>query len=267
MKFTVLGASGFVGRHLVNALHGEGHDVFAPEKGSPDIFERPLGHVIYCIGLTADFRTRPFDTMRAHVAVLSDVLEKADFDSLLYLSSTRVYGRSEVGSEASMITVDVSAPSDLYNISKLAGESLCLSCGRPSVRIARVSNIVGNDLTSDNFIFTLVRESLTGRIKLQSALSSAKDYILLDDVVALLTRIAAGGSERIYNVASGSNITHQEITDRLVASTGCELVIGIDAVSQNFPTIDVTRITKEFDFRPGSVLDALPVLFTYINPT
>lgn len=267
MKFTVLGAFGFVGRHLVNALQSAGHDVFAPEKGSTYIFDRPLGHVIYCIGLTADFRTRPFDTMRAHVTVLSDVLENADFDSLLYLSSTRVYGRSEVGSEASMVTVDVSAPSDLYNISKLAGESLCLSCGRHNVRIARVSNIVGNDLTSDNFIFTLIREALTGRIELQSALSSAKDYILLGDVVALLTRIAAGGCERIYNVASGSNITHREITDRLVAITGCELVIGIDAAAQNFPSIDVTRITTEFDFHPGSVLEALSALVAHTKLT
>ena len=40
----------------------------------------------------------PFDTIRAHVSVLSEVLEHAEFESLLYLSSTRVYGRSRTTS-------------------------------------------------------------------------------------------------------------------------------------------------------------------------
>jgi nucleoside-diphosphate-sugar epimerase len=257
MRYTVLGATGFIGRHLVSALCAQGHDVFAPTKGSPQVFDRPLGHVLYCIGLTADFRTRPHDTMRAHICVLADVLEKADFDSLLYLSSTRVYGR-DIGSENARLGVDVSDPSDLYNLSKLAGESLCRSCGRDHVRVARLSNVVGHDPESDNFLSSLVRDALAGKIVLRSHPDSAKDYILIDDVVRLLQSIADRGAAWIYNVASGANLRHREIAERLAALTGCTIAIEDDAPLVAFPPLDVTRIRTEFGFTPTPVLEALP---------
>ncbi len=260
MKYTVLGSSGFVGRHLVSTLRAAGHDVYAPPKGSVQPFERPLGHVLYCIGLTADFRSRIFDTMRAHVSVLTKVLEKADFDSLLYLSSTRVYGRNPLSTEQAAMAVDVADPSDLYNISKLAGESLCRSCGRSGVKVARLSNIVGHDPDSGNFLLALIREALSGRIELQSDPASSKDYILLNDVISLLPKIAVAGREWIYNVASGINVQHRDIALRLVALTGCELTVQPTAPLLNFPAIDVTRIQSEFGFAPASILDALPEL-------
>lgn len=258
--YTVLGASGFIGRHLVASLQSRDLCVWAPERGGPEIFARPLGHVIYCIGLTADFRSRPFDTVRAHVSVLAELLERANFDSLLYLSSTRVYAGLDVAQEGASLMVNPENPSDLYNLSKLMGESLCLSCERGGVRVARLSNVVGCDPNSDNFLFALIREARGGQIVLRSDLDSSKDYILLDDVLTLLPRIAVSGRERIYNVAGGGNIRHRELAGRLVELTGCALDILPAAPRQCFPTIDIKRIRAEFDFVPSSVLDALPAL-------
>lgn len=259
-KYTVLGASGFIGRHLVNSLRCAKHEVYVPSRNDPALFKDQLGHVIYCMGMTSDFRARPFDTVRSHVSVLADVLEKANFDSLLYLSSSRVYARTTAGRETESIVCDVADPSDLYNLTKLTGESLCRSCGRARVRVARLSNVIGFDPTSENFLIALIREALSGRIELQSDPQSAKDYILIDDVVALLPRIAAGGGEWIYNVASGTNLSHREIVERLVALTGCELEVRPGAPLTRFPAIDNECIRTEFGFSPSSVLDALPRL-------
>jgi nucleoside-diphosphate-sugar epimerase len=260
VNYTVLGASGFIGRHLVDALRQDGHTVYAPPKGAADLFQRNLGHVLYCIGLTADFRSRPFDTMRAHVSFLTDVLEKASFESLVYLSSTRVYARCTSATEDTTISVDINDPSDLYNISKLAGESLCRSCGRKGVKIARLSNVIGDDIGSENFVFALVREALAGHIELQSDPESSKDYIVLEDVVSLLPRIAAYGKESHYNVASGINLSHRAIVEKLVDLTGCNAVFHTGAPRYNFPAIDTKRIRTEFEFSPASVLDKLPAL-------
>lgn len=262
MKYTVLGATGFIGRHLVSSLVNAGHDVYAPPKTSSEIFSRPLGHVLYSIGLTADFRSRPFDTVRAHASVLADVLEKADFDSLVYLSSTRVYSRSCTGKETASLAVNTSDPSDLYNISKLAGESLCRSCCRQNVKVARLSNVVGHDHGSENFLFALIREALSGRIELQSDPDSAKDYILLENVLSLLPRIGPEGSEWIYNVASGINIRHRDLVNRLADLTGCDVVLRPGGALSDFPMIDTTRIRSEFGFVPGAILDSLPLLIT-----
>lgn len=260
MRCTVLGSTGFIGSNLAAFLRTGGHEVNTPPRESTEIFSRPLGNVFYCIGLTADFRTRPFDTVRAHVSLLNEILERADFDSLLYLSSTRVYGRGSDGSETAPVMIDVSDPSDLYNLSKLAGESLCRSCGRPGVKVVRLSNVVGSDPASENFLFALIREALSGRITLRSAPDSSKDYILLEEVVTLLPRIALEGKEWLYNVASGTNISNREVVERLASLTGCELEVNTDSPLLSFPAIRIERIRTEFGFSPAPVLDALPKL-------
>lgn len=102
-------------------------------------------------------------------------------------------------------------PSDLYNLSKLMGESLCLTGGRTGVRVARLSNVVGGeDRDSGNFVPSLVREARGGHIVLQTAPDSVKDYIHIDDVAELLPRIATQGRERLYNVASGLQTRHAQ---------------------------------------------------------
>jgi len=79
-RCTVLGGQGFIGRHLTRYLRGLGYEVWVPDREALDDYlkmpETTLGEVFYCIGLTADFRARPFDTVRAHVSLLADVLEQ-----------------------------------------------------------------------------------------------------------------------------------------------------------------------------------------------
>ena len=137
-RFTILGASGFIGSHLVKFLRTKGFELLALRR--EESLRGDLGHVIYCIGLTADFRTRPLDAMEAHVSRLVEVLRQNNFISLLYLSSTRVYQRLPLDSmadETAIIPVDTNDPSDIYNLSKLAGESICLANPNPKVRVAR----------------------------------------------------------------------------------------------------------------------------------
>jgi nucleoside-diphosphate-sugar epimerase len=255
--FTVLGASGFIGSALAASLRVQGHSVHAPRRADPAIFDADLGHVIYCIGMTADFRSKPFETVDAHVAVLADVLRRARFESLLYLSSTRVYGNASQAQEQACLQVDPGDPSQLYNLTKLTGEALCRSCAKPGVKVARLSNVVGSDPDSDNFLSALIREALAGRIELQSDPDSSKDYILLDDVVALLPAIAVGGKHWLYNVASGSNLRHAELVARLAALTGCAVGVRPAAPRVDFPVIDTARIRDEFRFSAGCVIDHL----------
>lgn len=266
--FTILGASGYIGGALVASLRASNTPYLAPQRGDRTIFDRPLGHVIYAIGMTADFRSRPFDTVRAHVSVLTDILENADFNSLTYLSSTRVYTHSPTAATDSRLSVNPADPSDLYNTTKLAGESLCLNCGRKNVRVVRLSNVVGAaDTLSDNFIDEIVRDAVRGRLIMRSAPESSKDYICLDDVVRLLPEIASKGTRPVYNVASGRNIRNDEWTTRLHEITGCVVVYEKDAPAWVFPEIDIRATIGEFGFSPRSALDILPVLITRQTPT
>ena len=264
MKFTVLGSSGFVGRHLADHLRATGVEVFEPTRGDPELFKRQLGHGVYCIGLTADFRERPFATIDAHVSVLNTILERAEFDSLLYLSSTRVYARSDFANEDAVLSVSSLDPSDLYNLSKLTGESICFASGRSNVRAVRLSNVIGPDTGSSNFIYDISREALSGIIRLRTHPLSAKDYIGIDDLVGLLPKIAVSGKRNLYNAASGYNVSHKEWIDRLQSLTKCKIEVAENSKIWTFPQIDTTRVVDEFGFRAKPVIEYLPDILSQL---
>ncbi len=258
MSWTVLGSTGNIGRQLVARLKADGKTVFTPQRDSFDLYEQELGNVIYAIGLTADFRKFPYETVQAHVTALAELLQKGKFESLLYLSSTRVYLRGESGCEESPLKVLSLDPSDIYNLSKLLGESLCLQDSRRSVRVVRLSNVVGGECAnSGNFVPSLVRDAIAGHIHLRTAIDSAKDYIHIQDVVNVLPLIAEFGRERLYNVASGVQVTHRQLIDKIVTHTNCTVDLTPDAPSFSFPPIDIERLTSEFNFRPRNILESI----------
>ncbi|HVG24900.1 MAG TPA: NAD-dependent epimerase/dehydratase family protein, partial [Thermoanaerobaculia bacterium] len=116
---TVLGASGFVGSHVVEHLRRERIEHQAPARGET-LAGRALGHVIYCIGVT-DFRERPWDAVDAHVCTLLDVVRYCTYESILYLSSIRVYaGVHGVAREQDALSLNPLDFSELYGISKVA---------------------------------------------------------------------------------------------------------------------------------------------------
>jgi nucleoside-diphosphate-sugar epimerase len=253
MHFTILGAQGFIGSNLVSSIRHKGVECNAPAR-EEHLAERDLGHVIYCIGLTADFRTRIFDTVEAHVCKLLDILRNCRYDSFLYLSSTRVYKNAQSTDENTMLMVNPLNAEDIYNISKLMGESLCLNVDNPSVRVVRVSNVIGPDSNSYNFVNALIARALDcSTISLEVSLDSEKDYIAIEDVVELLPHIALKGKQRIYNIASGINVTHGQIVSIIGKLINYRLEIREDAPRVVFPLIDVSRIVEEFQFSPSDI--------------
>lgn len=247
---TIFGASGFIGSQLVAELERrkvQHRDIRRDDK----LPRQHLGEVIYCIGVTADFRSKPFETVAAHVCKLAEVLRSCEFASFTYLSSTRVYAKHPATAcEEDPLIVMPALADDLYNISKLMGESLTLNCGKHT-RVVRLSNVYGGDFDSENFLSTIVRDALTaGRVTLQKAPESAKDYVSIDDVVNLLIEIATRGGERLYNLASGNNVTNAELAAALRAETGCTIEFAPNAGRLAFPQINIERIRSEFGFTP-----------------
>lgn len=245
-RFTILGAGGRIGQALVASLRGcQAID----RAGLPAFLAsgRPAGHIISCIGLTGDFRTRPLATAEAHVGITARVLARGGFNSFLYLSSTRVYARAATTTEDAALSVNPTDPSDLYNLTKLAGEALCLSDPRPSVRVVRLSNVTHPDPDPDTFLGQVMREGYArGQVLLRQGPGSAKDYIACADVAALLPRIATEGRYRLYNLASGQNVTHATIAARLRARHGWDIAFAPGAPEIIFPPITISRLTSEF---------------------
>ncbi|MCW5257344.1 SDR family oxidoreductase [Verminephrobacter aporrectodeae subsp. tuberculatae] len=258
-RFTVFGASGYIGSRLAAHLRAQGHGVWAPARGDAGPWTRPLHHVLYCAGLTADFRTRPFDTVDAHVGLLAKVLRSARFASLLYLSSTRVYLGAARTDEDAPLTVLPGDPSYLYNLSKLTGEALCHASARTGVRVARLSNVVGPAMQAgpDSLVADLLRQARQGHVLLRSDPRSAKDYVHIADLLDWLPRIALAGRAPVYNVASGVQTTHAQWIAWLQERTGCSVQWPEDAPRQSFAPIAVQRLQAEWGVQPRPLFAAL----------
>jgi nucleoside-diphosphate-sugar epimerase len=247
---TVLGASGFIGSKLLNTMSQRGLEFYAPERNE-NLIGKDLGRVIYCIGLTADFRVKPFETVEAHVCYLSKILKEANFNSLTYLSSSRLYVNSsdEEVSEDSEIKILINDPDELYTLSKLTGERICLSSGR-NTKIVRLSNVYGEDYYSTNFIFDLLNKiRKTSKIELHTTLNSAKDYISIESVTSLLLDISLSDCSGIYNVANGENLTNEEILLIINKFYDFEFYVNPNAKEIIHPLIQIEKIKQDFNYK------------------
>jgi nucleoside-diphosphate-sugar epimerase len=259
LKATLIGGKGFIGRHLQAKLLNLGWNCYTPERDDPNLFRSDLGHVFYCAGLTADFRQRPYATVEAHVALLAKVLQHSSFTSLTYLSSTRVYANANKTDENAELKVRSQEPGDLYNISKLMGESLCLNTGRP-VRVVRLSNVYGVDMPEQNFLSEILSAAAKEKsVVFRSSRESQKDYISIEEVVRFLPLIACQGEIGIYNLARGKNVTHFEIATFL-QNVGVHCSFDADAKCMQFLEIDTRKIQQDFGLMQHDLASDLPAL-------
>jgi nucleoside-diphosphate-sugar epimerase len=256
-RFTIVGGRGFIGRALRECLRTAGHavEVRTHLDASGDA---PLGHVIYASGIAGAAANDPAYAYGAHIDGVRRILETARFDSFLYLSSARVYGASAETSERAPLAVEPDGGRDLYRITKIAGEARVLAHPSPTVRVARLSNVTGESFTSSLFLSDVLRQAASsGRVTVRTTRTSAKDYITVGDACRYLIAIASGGTERVYNVAWGANITNGAIYDALNAQ-GIRIDIEPGAADVSLPVVSVRRLQSEFGPPRESVLTNLP---------
>lgn len=262
MTFTILGATGFIGRHMAAHLQRQGIETIIPPRDVPSLEGGALGHVIYAIGLTGNFRQKPRETVDAHVTTLQRLLKNARFDSWTYLSSTRLYGASPLGHDAreeSPVSVTPSADS-LYDLSKMLGEAVCIAEGNTAIRIARLSNVYGAGQSTHSFLGSILQSLREeGAVTLRENPASAKDYVSIEDVCTALQTIALEGSKTTYNIASGENTTHAQIAQAL-SSQGYKVDFLPQAPLRQFPVINTARIKELYAWTPHRLTDDMPAL-------
>ncbi len=258
-RFTVLGATGFIGGHLVRHLEAEGHQVAAPARGE-SLKRRHLGHAIYCIGMTADYPRDPVATVDAHICRLAAVLAEAEMDSLVYLSSTRLYDwGGPIADEGDDLPLNPATPRHLYDLTKAAAEALCHAHDRPPARVARLASVYGDDLGSDNFVHQAIRCALDAREStFDTAPDCERDYIHVDDVCRLLAAIATHGRRRIYNVASGRNVANRDMFAMVERETGCRIRARRAPAGAPSPRIRIDAAVEDFGFAPAQLCETLP---------
>ena len=244
-RCTVIGASGFVGSRLVEALRADGGEALAPTRDDPRLFTEDLGRVFYCAGLTADYLARPFETVEAHVGLIARILERARFERLVYLSSTRLYDwmGPAAGQEDEPLKLTPSEPRHLYDLSKALGENLCLTQSGGRAAVARLACVWDWREGAPGFLSEWMQAARRARtLSLESAGGYVRDYIHLDDTVAALRAILDTGASGIFNVASGENVSNGELAE-VFERHGWRIALTRGATpKQAAPLCDTARI-------------------------
>ena len=253
MRFAITGATGFVGRHLVDRLTTDGHDVSALVRNPDDAASLESRGIRAVIGGLNDIArvaeaVRGADTVvnlaraKAHgVRPESEVIAvnvdgagnvaRASREAgaeLIHASSTAIYG-SRTGPSPVEETRS-SAPDSAYARSKLDGERETHR-HHPDATLLRMSAILGP--RCDSWL-PLFRSASKGTLRLVGDGRNLHHPIDVDDVVSMILQCAASQRSRgvIMNVAGPDPVAVRDLAVLMSKSVG-----GKSELASPVPTI------------------------------
>ena len=253
MRALVTGASGFVGRHLVDHLESCDDEVVGTDRsdGGPDLldaegFERLLTgirpEVVYHLAGQADVGrswSAPVETLRTNVEGTHNVLaaaRSAEVARVVTVTSADIYGLVE-RHDLPLTESSPIRPVSPYAASKAAADLVAqqahLGHGQDVVR-ARSFNHLGPG-QSDRFVCSALAARIVANERSGGSgvrvgnLTPRRDFTDVRDVVRAYRRMATSGvAGQAYNVCSGRSTSVQEVVDRLLEMSPQEMQVEVD---------------------------------------
>jgi len=228
-RVLVTGASGFVGRRLVEYLKAEGSDVLAPDRNSLDVVsgsfpDLSVEAVIHLAARTfvPDSWIEPGDFYRVNAQGTVNVLDfcRRNQALLIYVSGY-CYGIPEAlpVSEAAPIR-----PNNAYAFSKAAAEQACrfyFEFFETPVTILRPFNVYGPAQPRHFLIPRIVEQAVDPAVAqiLVEDDAPKRDYVHVEDVVAAIRSVLRNPQPgAVFNIGSGESHSVAEIA-KLVCET------------------------------------------------
>jgi len=236
MRILVTGSEGFIGKHLVRRLRGEGHKVHEWDT-KPDSYGdlfyqsahwQPTFDVIYhlaCVNQQkAEFvPNENLDTNALGARTMARMAEEHGA-KLVYTSTASVYGNN------AFIPTAVNDPRDPltdYAVAKLAGEHYVRNhCSNYS--ILRLSNVYGPGQTTDNPYCGVIGQffdaAMAGKpLKIYGDGRQTRDYTYIDDVIEVLhDEICNLNQNQTLNVSHGDETPVIELAEWFNREFGVE---------------------------------------------
>jgi nucleoside-diphosphate-sugar epimerase len=271
MKVLVTGASGFVGRALVDELrHGDGaYEVRPLGRGDGDLAEPGTAeaalaeampdavvHAAARIGVVR-CENEPELALRSNVLATTRVARAAAEHGarLAYLSTSDVYGSAVAADEETP-----PAPESLYAYTKLWGEQVAALYAPEGLTLLRLANPYGPGVDAEQgkgALTTMLRQA-DARERIPVFRGEARTWCWIGDVVRAVRLVLESGEEGTFNV--GSDGEPVGLAD--VARLACELTGATQELIEEVeppPGRVMTRISIErlrgLGWRPEVSLD------------
>lgn len=211
MKIVVTGASGFLGKAVVNALNKMNFEVLPVSRRKID------GYIYvdsYCNTPKADVLIHlAEDNNRGAVNIAGpkyeyDMLQTLEslmnigYEKVIYASSALLYGDKDIKCYTQDDPVTVV---DTYTSLKRQSELRVLQNGNGV--IARLSNLYGPGMSAMNVVSAIVNQISESCDLILQDISPVRDFLWVEDAAECLSIMATGVSSGIYNVGSGTGIS------------------------------------------------------------
>ncbi|MGG3887191.1 NAD-dependent epimerase/dehydratase family protein [Brevibacillus panacihumi] len=297
MKVLVTGGYGFIGSHVADRFHKEGHEVyiidnlFTGQKKNIDFKHK--GYVLSVEDEKCEeiFRSNKFDVvvhMAAQVSVPTSITnptqdtesnvlglvnmlnfsKKYQVSKFIYASSAAVYGEK---TELPIKETDACVPISPYGISKWVGESYCKKWqemyGLQTLGF-RFSNVYGprQDARGEGgVIATFISRIIAGQpLHVHGDGNQTRDYIYVEDVADAIFRASYSPLTGIYNLSTGTEFRVTEIVELLKAPQVEHVEKRPGDIERS--VLDNTLIKRDLDWTPMySIQEGLERTYRYFE--
>lgn len=229
MKIAITGASGYVGRHLIEELNKDNNiekkilsrkyagTEYTAVDYSGEALEYVFRNVDAVIHLAANKNIRTYDEMEKNISLTDVVVESAinaGVSKIIYASSISVYGNERrIPWTEDMIP----EPQSLYGLSKLASEEvLRIKANRNKIKYIclRLAHIIGLGMTGNYMIPTFLRNASKNLPVSVIGNSIAKRELIdvLDAARALhWALLSDNANNQVINIGTGIGLTNLDI--------------------------------------------------------
>ncbi|MEV8212692.1 NAD-dependent epimerase/dehydratase family protein [Leifsonia sp. NPDC077715] len=291
-RCVIIGANGFIGSHLVDALVESGHEVTAFDRFSAgaatfrsddvrvvvgdfanraDLASAVRGQevVFHLLSATTPITSEgdPSLDLRSNVGQTVDLLElcvEAGVSRFFFASTGGAMYSAP--SDRPILETDLPTPVSPYAIGKLAIENYLryfhVTHGLQSVAF-RISNPYGtrqHPLRRQGLIPIAARQIAGSEPVVRYGDGRmVRDYIYVDDLVAMMLKVLNGSPKwGLYHLGSGTGLTVNEVLDCLSTVAGARFEIEERPVPATFVdhvVLDTGRFTSEFGQVPMTPLE------------
>lgn len=224
-------------------------------------------HVVHLAGLTHNARLA--EQLRVNVLGTENLynalahIDEGGRVRIVQASSAAAYG-SVHPEELPITEKQLPRPVSSYALSKLAQDYLAGAMWRTrglQVTCARIFNILGPGQSDHLVPMTFIRQLINARAHLSDRLEvgntmSRRDFVDVQDIMSAFDALIDHGQPgEVYNVASGRDISIQEIIEKLVVISKQHIKVEIVAERArptDVPCVraDISKITTETGWRP-----------------